>query len=149
MILTKDFLTSMWPMLELLYFDDAQKTDNPDMKLLPVFLDPKTVSPAELSDQFIEKEWKGAWEKIIAEKSSAKLREVALTVESCKKALKKLRDVNGIVAQGKSHKELQICIVEKVLKHLPSGCDPEIDSEVEGCRRLCDVSSNKPFDIFF
>ena len=38
MILTKDFLTSKWPMLELLHFIDAQKTTNCGMKLLPIFL---------------------------------------------------------------------------------------------------------------
>lgn len=38
-ILSKEYVTSKWPMLELLTFVEAQKFTNPDLKLLPVFYD--------------------------------------------------------------------------------------------------------------
>ncbi|KAG0566025.1 hypothetical protein KC19_7G032500 [Ceratodon purpureus] len=140
LILTKDYLTSLWPMLELLHFIDAQKTDNPDMKLVPVFYD--DLLPSHLSDEVIKDCWKVEWEHLIGTGSSVKLRRISLTVELCQEALRTLKDINGIKARSfESFELLRKDIVSKVLKHLPSGFDPEIDPDVEGGRRLCDMIS--------
>jgi hypothetical protein len=145
LILTKEYLISHWPMLELLHFIDARKTGhNPDIKLIPVFYG--GLLPSDLGDQVIEDRWKAEWEKIIGMGSSSKLRKISLTVELCKEALSILKHINGILAQSfKSFELLRKDIVSKVLKHLPSGFDPEEDPNVEGCRRLCDVSLLEPF----
>lgn len=147
MILTKEYLTSYWPMLELLHFIDAQKTTNSDMKSVPVFYD--NLLPSDLGDQVIEDCWKVKWEKIIPKGSSGAPIRNSLTVESCKEALKLLKKTNGI--EARKYQSLQLlreAIVSAVLKFLPSSFDPEINPDIEGGRRLCDVSHLEPLGIY-
>lgn len=141
MVLTKEYLTSYWPMLELLHFIDAKRTTNPDMKLLPVFYG--DLLPSHLGEQAIKDRWEVEWEKIISQRSSqtSSSRRVSLTVESCQKALKILKNSNGIeMWKYKTSRSQKGAIVDAILKFLPASCDPEINPDIEGGRRLCDVS---------
>lgn len=139
LVLTDDFLTSKWPMLELLHFVDAHKTTNQSIKLLPVFFG--DMVPAHLSDADCKARWIEKWKKLEAAdtSSSAKPRQVSLTVESCLEAVHKLKDFNGIKnADFLTYKSLQQNILSKVEFYLPSGY--EKDPDVAGYDRLCKVN---------
>lgn len=138
-ILTKEFVTSKWPMLELLTFVEAQETTNPSLKLLPVFYD-------DLPTSNIDESWIAAWEAMkpkSEDTSSVGRKSTTISVELCMEALRKLRKSNGLVLRNdKSLKSLQEEIVEAAVKFLPSSS--ELDTEnVQGCLRLCEVSNLK------
>ncbi|KAG0589462.1 hypothetical protein KC19_1G022000 [Ceratodon purpureus] len=128
-ILTKEYVTSKWPMLELLAFVKAQKT-NPALKLLPVFYDGQ---PTSNFDDSLVLAWK-AMEPKSDGKSSDR---ITISVDSCKEALRKLRKSNGLIlTNNKSLQSLRDDIVKEVVKFLPPSC--ELDTEnVQGCLRLC------------
>lgn len=134
-ILTKEYVTSKWPMLELLTFVEAQGTTNPGLKLLPVFYDDLPTSP-------IDDSWIAAWENMQPKSdgtSSVGSNRTTISVEVCKEALRKLRKSNGLILRNeKPLQSLREEIVEAAVNFLPSSS--EMDTEnVQGCLRLCEV----------
>lgn len=140
-ILTKEYVTSKWPMLELITFVEAKESTNPGLKLLPVFYDNQPTP-------HIDDSWIAQWEKLEAESSSKpsqgrRDRTTTFSVQSCKDALRKLRKSNGLhLPHSKSLESLRQEIVQATLEFLPSSS--EIDTEnVQGCLRLCTVRNIK------
>lgn len=142
-ILTKEYVTSKWPMLELLAFVEAQKSGNPDLKLLPVFYDDLPTS--SIDDHIvIDDSWVAEWEKMMPKSDVASPqvpRMTTITAESCKDSLRKLRKINGLVLTNcTSLQTLRHRIVEAALNFLPA--ISEMDTEnIQGCLRLCKVSN--------
>jgi len=132
-ILTKEYVTSKWPMLELLAFVEAQKL-NPRLKLLPVFFDDLPTS--KLDDHIVvDESWVAAWKNM----PSGAHREITISVELCKEALRKLRKINGLVlTQNMSFESLRHGIVKAAHKFVPSGSDLDTEN-IQGCLRLCEV----------
>lgn len=136
-ILSKAYVTSRWPMLELIEFVKAQKTTKPGLKLLPVFYN---ILPSfNIDDSWIAK-WK-EMEPKSGGRSSKHATEIS--VELCKEALRVLGKSNGICsAPTKAHRSLQEEIMEATFKFLPQTPLMNID-KVQGCVRLCEVSNLK------
>jgi hypothetical protein len=134
-IVTEQFLTSKWPMLELLTCIEAQKEGNPGLKLLPVLFD-----GLKFEDLHEISRWEKTWE--ILEKST-KEKTVTITVENCKEAVRKLRSTNGLSFERFSGSEVKLrkAIVKDTLKLL--ALTPDIDIEdIQGTDRLCKVSTD-------
>lgn len=134
-IVTEQFLTSKWPMLELLTCIEAQKKGNPGLKLLPVLYD-----GLKFKDFHEISRWDKTWE--ILEKST-KEKTVKITVENCKEAVHKLRSTLGLSSESFPGSEVKLrkAIVKHTLKLLAP--TPDIDIEgIQGADRLCKVSTD-------
>ena len=132
---TEQFLTSKWPMLELLTCIEAQKKGNPGLKLLPVLLD-----GLKFQDLHEISRWEKTWETL---EKLTKEKTVKITVENCKKAVRKLRSTLGLNSGSfpGSEVKLQKAIVKDTLKLLAP--TPDIDIEgIQGADRLCKVSTD-------
>ena len=86
-MLTEQFLTNKWPMLELLTCIEAQKKGNPGLKLFPVLFD-----GLKFEDLHEISRWEKTWEIL---EESTKEKPAKITVENCKVAVHKLRSTFG------------------------------------------------------
>ena len=86
-LLTEQFLTNKWPMLELLTCIEAQKKGNPGLKLFPVLFD-----GLKFKDLHEISRWEKTWEIL---EESTKEKPAKITVENCKVAVHKLRSTFG------------------------------------------------------
>lgn len=135
-ILTKEFLKSKWPMLELLTFVDAQKELNREMHLFPVLFDGLKIE--DLREHLWRKKWKG-----IIKLDSERNHPNRLTLEKCAEALQKLPKVNMLNIKNYNRSNYRLCkaIVKDALRLLPQDSDSDI-KDIQGAGRLCEVSKN-------
>lgn len=134
-IVTEQFLTSKWPMLELLTCIEAQKKGNPGLKLFPVLFD-----GLNFEDLKEISRWEKTWEIL---EESTKEKTGKITVENCKKAVRKLGSTKGLIFESFSGSEVELrkAIVKDTLKLLAP--TPDIDVEdLQGADRLCKVSTD-------
>lgn len=136
-ILTEDFLTTKWPMMELITFVDAQKTINPRLKLLPVLYNRLSFEDLQVD------RWKKEWIKLENLSSHGRDLSNILTLKKCAEALKTLRKVNAL-KDYKSDVELRMAIVKDTIKLLPEKPDTDM-KEIQGADRLCEVSIKPVF----
>lgn len=135
-VLSKEFLSSKWPMLELAEFVNAIESDNKNLILLPLFFQ---LSVSDLSDESISKTWLLEWTKLAGKNSRSRVD----TVENWKKAVKELRSINGLsfANYGNSEVTYREAVVKAIFKAVP----PDLlydTSEVQGCDRMCKVSAS-------
>lgn len=136
-VVSEDFLTSKWPMIELLEFANATEryrkdgVENPNfngsMKLVPAFYKilPDDINPDEL------------WKKLIAKHPVEELR---FDKEKYKEAIKKLKKFNGLkhTQYGTNEPKYRRELTNQILKLVPPAY-PIDTSGIEGCERLCKV----------
>jgi hypothetical protein len=130
-VLSKGYLTSKWPMLELSAFVKAKKTTNPKLKLLPVFY---KLSPGDLDAEKVKKAWETSWNLLVKEEK-VRAEEVALWSD----AVRELRGSNGVESKhGISIVEFVEAVVDDICKCVPPVMKYNTD-RVQGYKRMCEV----------
>lgn len=132
-VLSKEFLTSKWPMLELCEFVKAQRLDNPRLRLLPLFFE---VSSADISKEAVENQWAKEWTKILPPTEL----QLQASLHEWSDSLRVVRGTNGLdfrQFEG-SLDAYREAIVWEICTMLPP---PELfdTSEIVGSQRLCKV----------
>jgi hypothetical protein len=128
-ILSREFLTSKWPMMELVAMvEEAKGRDN--FKLIPIFLH---ISPIELSNIGNVEHWRGDW-KDLALKNPGRIE-----VEKWEVAVKYLHSLNGLVKGGSREFDFLKSVVDRICAIVPAELKLE-DSNIQGKSRLCKVS---------
>lgn len=127
-VLSEEFLTSKWPMIELAEFVKARNNGNKELKLLPLFYG---LSVADTRDETNKRRWRAAWEAFAGTDDSS--------VKAMTEAFEELRRVNGLeFLRFESEEAYRAAIVKTILGLSPS--DLRFDtSNWEGCDRLCKV----------
>lgn len=140
-VLSENYLTSKWPMIELGAFYEA-KLENPRrLNVLPLFF---KLSREELDDRSIEDRWMPKW------KEFADL-DTRIDVHKWKKAVKSLPQVNGLIfeqsrtvmyntgASYRSEVEYRSAITQAILELSPPDLTYGTSETVVGYDRLCKV----------
>lgn len=134
-ILSEEFITSKWPMMELVamhdrVLDEAKKGKS-FLKIIPIFFG---TSLKEFDDPINQSRWLSCWHEL-ALKNPKRVK-----VEKWKIAFKFLRSINGLVYDGLDEQRFQEQIVDEICDIVP----PEVkleDSHIQGKSRLCMVST--------
>ncbi|KAG0625969.1 hypothetical protein M758_2G092400 [Ceratodon purpureus] len=132
-VVSKGYLTSKWPMLELSRFVEC------GVKLFPLFF---KLSPSDLKGNEVETKWKQSWRQLV---ERGEVKEEVL--ESWSKAVKELRSSNGL-EYGKfanSEYKYRCAVVEEICKLWPPRvkCSTDVpQDEIQGYERLCKVASS-------
>ncbi|XP_024389454.1 disease resistance protein RPP2B-like [Physcomitrium patens] len=145
-VLSKTFLTSKWPMIELGEFYKARNAGNPPPYLLPLFF---KVSIKDLDEQSIEKLWMPTWEKFHAV-------DKRIDLGLWKRAVKALSGTNGFIfEQAKPLESPPTGIVYRSEVDYRSAAREEIQrlsppdllygsrSTMVGYERLCQILSSQ------
>ncbi|KAG0605826.1 hypothetical protein M758_9G090600 [Ceratodon purpureus] len=136
-ILSNEFITSKWPMMELVamherVLDEVEKGKS-NFKVIPVFF---RTSPKDLDDHGKCSEWLSCWEELAKENPKR------IHIGKWEAALKYLRKLNGVVYEGFGEVKLVKEIVDEICKVVP----PEIkmeDSHIQGRSRTCNIIQSK------
>ena len=135
-ILSDEFFTSKWPMLELVAMHDRvvdeMRNGKHVFKIMPIFL---RTSMKEFDDLNNCDRWLSCWQKLGMENPGR------VNVEKCEAAVKYLRSVNGLLYDGLSELRFQKEKVNEICRVVP----PEVkyeDSHIEGKLRLCKVRTS-------
>lgn len=129
-VLSKEFLSSKWPMLELLEFTKAiESGSNENLNMLPLFF---KLSISDLSDEAISKTWMLEWTKLAK-------KDPRVNVQKWKKAVQKLHAVNGLMFAkfGGSEANYRDAVVNAIFKLIPPVLHNT--SGVQGCDRVCEI----------
>ena len=133
-ILSDEFITSKWPMMELVamherVLDEVEKGKS-KFKVIPVFF---RTSTKNLDDHDKCSGWFSCWQELAKENPKR------VQVGKWEAALKYLLKSNGVVYEGFGEVKLVKEIVDEICKVVP----PEIkmeDSHIQGRSRICNVS---------
>ena len=87
-VLSPEYMTAKWPMMELNAFYMAQSSTRPELILFPVFY---KLEPGDLSDTSKLGAWEEEWKKHQKEDTSGRI-----DIESWRKAVRQLRGINGL-----------------------------------------------------
>lgn len=133
-ILSDEFITSKWPMMELVamherVLDEVEKGKS-KFKVIPVFF---RTSPKDLDDHDKCSEWLSCWQEL-ARKNPKRVQ-----VGKWEAALKYVRKLNGVVYEGFGEVKLVKEIVDEICKVVPAEIKME-DSHIQGKSRICNVS---------
>jgi hypothetical protein len=130
-ILSEEFFTSKWPMMELVAMVEEVERRKSSFRIIPVFLG---TSLEEFDDPNIRMRWLLHWQEL------AKKDPMRVDVEKWKAALKYVRHVNSLIYKlGLKLLKFQEKIVDAICELVP----PEIrleDSHIQGRLRLCKVT---------
>ncbi|KAG0616769.1 hypothetical protein M758_5G140600 [Ceratodon purpureus] len=132
-VLSEEYLTSKWPMLELVEFVKAKKSDNPELELFPLFF---KITVNDLSGESFEHRWKTAWADIAKDDPDR------FNLSWCTKALRELRGSNGLKFQDFQHSE--VFYREAIVKEISLLLPPDLlddTSDVIGYDRLCKITA--------
>ncbi|GLJ23430.1 hypothetical protein SUGI_0443460 [Cryptomeria japonica] len=129
-VLSEDFITTKWPMLELCAFVKAKSEKNPSLKIFPLFF---KMTPKELSE-FIHsienKRYPDSWNQLY--KSDDRI-----NLEAWLDALKALRSINGeIYIKEEGEVAYRRRIISRIRPLLPQSLKYE-DISIKGKERLC------------
>ncbi|KAG0561405.1 hypothetical protein KC19_9G062400 [Ceratodon purpureus] len=135
-ILSDEFITSKWPMMELVamherVLDEVEKGKS-KFKVIPVFF---RTSPKDLDDHDKCDQWISCWLKF------AKDNPKRVQVGKWEAALKYLRKLNGVVYEGFGEVKLVKEIVDEICKVVPAEIKME-DSHIQGRSRICNIIQN-------
>ncbi|KAG0627867.1 hypothetical protein M758_2G234200 [Ceratodon purpureus] len=135
-ILSDEFITSKWPMMELVamherVLDEVEKGKS-NFKVIPVFL---RTSPKDLDDYDKCNQWLSCWQKL------AKDNPKRVQIEKWGVALKYLRKLNGVVYERFGEVKLVKEIVDEICKVVPAEIKME-DSHIQGRSRICNIIQN-------
>ncbi|KAG0588935.1 hypothetical protein KC19_2G279700 [Ceratodon purpureus] len=136
-ILSDEFITSKWPMMELVamherVLDEVEKGKS-KFKVIPVFL---RTSPKDLDDYDKCNQWLSCWQKLAIDNPKR------VQIEKWGVALKYLRKLNGVVYERFGEVKLVKEIVDEICKVVPAEIKME-DSHIQGRSRICNVIQNK------
>ncbi|KAG0588925.1 hypothetical protein KC19_2G278800 [Ceratodon purpureus] len=136
-ILSDEFITSKWPMMELVamherVLNEVEKGKS-KFKVIPVFF--KT-SPKDLNDHAKCSEWLSCWQEL------AKKNRKRVEVGKWEAALKYLRKLNGVVYEGFGEVKFMKEIVDEICKVVPAEIKME-DSHIQGRSRICNIIRSK------
>ena len=130
-ILSDEFFTSKWPMMELVAMVDKVERRKSSFKIIPIFL---RTSLEEFDDPNIRMRWLLCWQEL------AKKDPMRVDVEKCEVALKYIRPINSLIYKlGMEILKFQEKIVDAICEKIP----PEIrleDSHIQGRLCLCKVT---------
>ncbi|XP_059065488.1 uncharacterized protein LOC131052748 isoform X2 [Cryptomeria japonica] len=128
LLLSKDFLESKWPMLELSAFVEARDTTNPNLKILPLFfrISPDALKNTEENDK--------NWQQL--EISSE-------TPAEWHQALRAIRGINGLpFAEGGDEVKFRDEIVKEIWHILPTPSPRYHVRGMQGEARMCQEVAN-------
>jgi len=130
-VLSKEYLSSKWPMLELVEFVSARESKNKNLKLLPLFY---KASVQDLSNNLIQNQWMSIWVELVGGDSRVDLEQWAAAVRA-------LRGVNGLSFDkfGNSEVSYRDAIVKEIFTLTPPSLLYET-SKIYGGARICKVS---------
>lgn len=133
-VLSREYLTSKWPMLELAEFVRAMGSENKSLTLLPLFYQ---ASVEDLSDKSIEEKWRPVWKKRFGSDSRVNLEKWAA-------AIRELRRVNGprLEQYGSSEVKYRAAIAKIIFRLAPPDF-PYHTSNVFGGGRICEILAGK------
>ncbi|KAG0606186.1 hypothetical protein M758_9G120800 [Ceratodon purpureus] len=131
-VLSREYLTSTWPMLELVEFVRAKRSENKSLELLPLFY---KASVADLSEESIKNEWRPRWMDLVRPSRDRDRDDIA---DEWAAAVRELRRVNGLTVEqlGKSEARYREEIVKHITKLVPSDILHDT-SGISGCDRIC------------
>lgn len=123
-VLSEGYLTSKWPMLELVEFHQSMKKGN-KITLLPVFY---KLTP----DRIESPKWTKAWVELFKQDEEL--------VKKCKDAVHALKAINGLIFEkyGKDDVKYTKDVVDEIRRLCPSPLLFDT-SDMQGCDRLCKV----------
>lgn len=133
-VLSEEYLTSKWPMLELVEFckaaDEKRKAGDQFVRVLPLYY---KLSIGQIKDDSNKTRWRKKW-------TSFAKKDKRIDLRDWENALKLLQDVNGISlpADG-SEVSYRRDIVKKIWYLCPPHVPYDLD-EKEGWERICKVS---------
>ncbi|KAG0627859.1 hypothetical protein M758_2G233500 [Ceratodon purpureus] len=136
-ILSDEFMTSKWPMMELVAMhervvDEVEKGKS-KFKVIPVFF---RTSPKDLDDLDKCSGWFSCWQEL------ARKNPKRVEVGKWEAALKYLRKLNGVVYEGFGEVKLVKEIVDEICKVVPAEIKME-DSHIQGKLRICNIIRRK------
>lgn len=131
-VLSPEYMTAKWPMMELNAFYMAQSSTRPELILFPVFY---KLEPGDLSDTSKLDAWEEEWRKHQKEDTLDRI-----DIESWRKAVRQLRGINGLRFSdfGGSEVSYRAGLVEEVYGKLKPCLGYDL-SGIQGCNRLCEV----------
>ena len=138
-VLSEEYLSSKWPMLELVEFIRARKSGNTSLKLLPLFY---KASVVDLSNESIEKKWRPRWMERVGT-------DPRVVLEEWVAAVRELRRVNGLVFDKFGNSEVSYS--EGIVKEIFMLSPPDLlydTSKIFGCDRITQVSYNKDVEPY-
>ncbi|KAG0606188.1 hypothetical protein M758_9G120900 [Ceratodon purpureus] len=137
-VLSREYLTSTWPMLELVEFVRAKRSENKSLELLPLFY---KASVADLSEESIKNEWRPRWMDLVRPSRDRDRDDIA---DEWAAAVRELRRVNGLTVEqlGKSEARYREEIVKHITKLVPSDILHDT-SGISGCDRICKELAGK------
>ena len=129
-VVSEEYFTSKWPMIELNGFVQASKGKDNLKKILPLFYG---LNVKEFSESDKQKKWFTKWEEMAKDDNR-------IEVDEWKESLKGLPAFNGLV-YDRHLKEVVAYrkeIVSNICKAIPS-CNRYDESHVQGRSKLCQV----------
>ena len=131
-VLSPEYMTAKWPMMELNAFYMAQSSTRPELILFPVFY---KLEPGDLSDTSKLGAWEEEWKKHQKEDTSGRI-----DIESWTKAVRQLRGINGLRFSdfGRSEVSYRARLVEEVYGKLKPCLGYDL-SDIQGCNRFSEV----------
>jgi hypothetical protein len=128
-VVSEEYFSSKWPMIELNGFMQATKKD-PNLKILPVFFE---LNVEEFSDSRRRKKWFKKWETMAKADDRIKVAE-------WKESLKLLGAFNGLVYER--HSKEVVAYRQEIVSNICKAIPPDIkydESHVQGRSKLCEV----------
>jgi hypothetical protein len=130
-VLSPEYMTAKWPMMELNAFYMAQSSTRPELILFPVFY---KLEPGDLSDKRKLDAWEEEWRKHQEEDTSGRI-----DIEPWRKAVRQLRGINGLrFSDFREEVKYRAGLVEEVYGKLKPCLEYDL-SGIQGCDRLCEV----------
>ncbi|KAG0606381.1 hypothetical protein M758_9G136500 [Ceratodon purpureus] len=136
-VVSEEYFTSKWPMLELVEFVRAQKSGrNPNLKILPLFT---ALSVSEFSDQTRQDGWFRKWAEWAEDDLSMRI-----NAADYKEALKEVKAFNGM----QFHQDMRkLATYQKhVVRMICQLVSPDVkwyDAHVQGGSNICEVYSEQ------
>ncbi|KAG0561686.1 hypothetical protein KC19_9G083900 [Ceratodon purpureus] len=136
-VVSEEYFTSKWPMLELVEFVRAQKSGrNPNLKILPLFT---ALSVSEFSDQTRQEGWFRKWAEWAEEDPFTRI-----NVAEYKETLKEVKAFNGM----QFHQDMRklASYQKNVVRMICQLVSPDVkwyDAHVQGGSNICEVYSEQ------
>ena len=140
MVLSEEFLSSKWPMIELAEFHGAQQAGNPRLNMLPLFY---KLAVKDLDETAIEERWMPKWRQLADE-------DARIIVADWIGAVRALRSPNGVVfgQRGVSEVGYRKDIVQSIFKLSPPDLLYGSSRKMVGYSRVCEVGGWAHFGLF-
>ena len=135
-ILSNEFFSSKWPMMELVAMHDRvvdeMRNGKHIFKIMPIFL---RISMKEFDDPNNRNRWVSCWQKLAMENPGR------VNMEKCEASVKYLHSINGLLYDGLNELRFQKEIVAKICRVVPLEVKYE-DSHIQGKLRFCKVGTS-------